>query len=93
MLASNYFAMPALSYLISTQCWPIAELKKLDREARKVIVENGGKHPLGPMALVYLPRKLRGRGLKRIEWEYKQTKVKAAVTLYTNEDPVMEVVR
>ena len=43
--ASNQFAMPALSYLMSTECWPIAELKRLDRKARKVIVENGGKPP------------------------------------------------
>lgn len=54
--ASNQFAIPVLSYLMPTQCWPIAELKRLDREARKVIVENGGRHPLGSTALVYLPR-------------------------------------
>ena len=93
VLASNQFAMPVLSYLMSTQCWPIAELKRLDREARKVIVENGGKHPLGSTALVYLPRKLGGRGLKSIEREYKQTKVKAAIRLYTNDDPAMDAVR
>ncbi|PFX27420.1 hypothetical protein AWC38_SpisGene7907 [Stylophora pistillata] len=74
-------------------CWPIAELKRLGREARKVIVENGDNHPLGSTALVYLPRGLGGRGLKSVEREYKQAKVKAAVRLYTNDDPAMEVVR
>ena len=34
-----------------------------------------------------------GHGLKSVEREYKQAKVKAAVRLYTNEDPAMEVVR
>ncbi|PFX24876.1 hypothetical protein AWC38_SpisGene10518 [Stylophora pistillata] len=79
--------------LDATQCWPIAELKRLDREAREVIVENGGKHPLGSTALVYLPRGLGGRGLNSVEREYKQAKIKAAVRLSTNEDPAVEVVR
>ena len=91
--ASNQFAMPVLSYRTPTQCWPVVELKRLDREARKVIVENGGKHPLGSTALLYLPRMLGGRGLKSVEREYKQTKIKAVVRLYRNEDPAMEVVR
>ena len=67
--ASNQFAMPVLSYLMPTQCWPVVELKRLDREARKVIVQNGGKHPLGSTALLYLPRMLGGRGLKSVERE------------------------
>ena len=70
-----------------TQCWPVVELKRLDREARKVIVENGGKHPLGSTALLYLPRMLGGRGLKSVEREYKQTKIKAAVRLYRKKRP------
>ena len=91
--ASNQFAMPVLSYLMPTQCWPVVELKRLDREARKVIVENGGKHPLGSTSLLYLPRVLGGRGLKSVEREYKQIKIKAVVRLYRNEYPAMEVVR
>ena len=52
-----------------------------------------GKHPLRFTALVYLPRGLGSRGLKSVEREYKQVKVKAAVRLYTNEDPAVKVVR
>ena len=40
---------------------------------------------------MYLPRKLGGRGLKSLEEEYKLTKIKAAVKLYRNPDPVMQV--
>ena len=93
MVATNQFAMPVLTYLMTTQCWPIMELQRLDRESRKVISDNGGKHPLGSTAMMYLPRKLGGRGLKSIEREYKQEKIKAVVRLYTNEDPAMGVVR
>ena len=45
MVASNQFAMPAMSYYMWTQHWPITELKQIDREARKLYLEKGGKHP------------------------------------------------
>ena len=57
------------------------------------MVENGGKHPLGTSDLLYLPRRVGGRGLKSIEAEYKLTKVKATVRLYNNSDRTMEHVR
>ena len=41
-----------------------------DREVRKVIVQSGGKHPLGSTELMSIPRKLGGRGLKSLEEEY-----------------------
>ena len=43
--ASNQFALPVLGYLMWTQQWPVTELKKVDRKARKIVVENGGKLP------------------------------------------------
>ena len=55
VIASNQFALPVLSYLMRTQRWPLTELRRIDREVRKIIVENGGKHPLGSTALLYLP--------------------------------------
>ena len=57
------------------------------------MVENGGKRPLGTSDLLYPPRRFGGRGLKSIEAEYKLTKVKAAVRLYNNSDPTMQLVR
>ena len=78
--ASNHFALPVLGYLMWTQQWPVTELKKLDREARKIVVENGGKHPSGLTAILYMPREKGGRCLRLIE-EYKVTKIKAAVKL------------
>ena len=93
VVATNQFALPVLVYFMWTQVWPITELQKLDRESRKIMVENGGKHPLGTSDLLYLPRKVGGRGLKSIEAEYKLAKVKAAVRLYNNSDPTMQLVR
>ena len=91
--ASNQFALPVLGYLMWTQHWPITELKILDREVRKIIVENGGKHPGGSTALLHLPREQGGRGLRAVEMEYKVTKVKAAIRMYENQDPAMKMVR
>ena len=93
VVASNQFALPVLGYLMWTQHWPVTDLKIVDREARKIIVENGGKHPGGSTALLYLPREKGGRGLRAVETEYKVTKVKAALRLYENKDQVMEMVR
>ena len=67
----------------------MTELKTLDREARKKVVENGGKHPSGSTAILYMPREKGGRGLRSIEEEYKVTKIKAAVKLYRNGDSAM----
>ena len=40
-----------------------------------------------------MPRYKGGRGLRSVETEYKETKVKAAVKLYQNRDPAMKMVR
>ena len=63
--ASNQYAMPGLSYLMPTQCGPVVELKRLEREPRKVIVENGRKHPLGSYYICLGCLEL-GRGLKSV---------------------------
>ena len=69
VIASNQFALPVMSYLMWTQNWPITELKRIDREARKIIIENGGKHPLSSTAMLYLTRGKGGRGMRSVERE------------------------
>ena len=46
VVASNQFVLPVLAYFMWTQVWPIAELQRLDRESRKIMMECGGRHPL-----------------------------------------------
>ena len=36
----------------------------MDRAARKIIVENDGKHPASLISLLYLPKVKGGRGLR-----------------------------
>ena len=76
-----------------TQTWPFDEPRRVDREARKIIVENDSRHPLSSTALLYLQREQGGRGLQSVKEVYKATKVKAALKLYSNEDPTMNAVR
>ena len=75
------------------QVWTFADLQRLDGETRKVMVVNGAKHPLSSTELLYLPRKLGGRGLKSIKREYKTIKIKAAMNLYSNNDSIVHQVR
>ena len=94
VVASNQNALLVLTYLVWTQTWPISNIQKLDRQGRKIIVENGGNLPKGSTAILYMSRKLGGRGLKSVENEYKNTKVKSAVKLYCNAaDATMAAVR
>ena len=72
---------------------PPRSAPELDREGRKIIVENGGNHSKGSKAILYMSRKLGGRGLKSLENEHKYTKIKAAVKLYCNANPTMAAVR
>ena len=39
-MGSNQYTLPVLTYLMWTQIWPIANIQQLDREGRKIIVEN-----------------------------------------------------
>ena len=82
-----------MSYFMWTQHWPITELRQVDRVARKIVTEGGGKHPCGTTSLLYLLRDKGVRGLRSVETEYKETKVKAAVKLYQNRDTASLVAR
>ncbi|XP_068708027.1 uncharacterized protein [Montipora foliosa] len=91
--ASNQYALPVLSYLMPTQRWPMSEVQRIDREVRKVMVENGGKHPAGSSALLSLPRAVGGRGMKSVETVYKVTKIKTALTIHGSTDPTVKLVK
>ena len=76
-----------------SQHWPITEPRGKERDARKIVAENGGKHPFGLTSLTYLLRDKGGKGLHSIEREYKETKFGLAVQFLQNRDPVMKMVR
>lgn len=91
--ASNQYAFPGMGYLMWTLKWPINDLKSIDRQARQIIVNGGGKHPAGSTALLYLSRDRGGRGLRSVEQEYKNIKIKAALKLCNNPDASIQLVK
>ena len=91
--AANQYSLPVLRYLMWTQHRPLSELRNVDRPARKIIVENGGKHPASLTSLLYLPREKGGRGLRSVEHEYKITEIKSLLKLYQNSDQTVDAVR
>ena len=50
--AKNQFALLVLTYPMWTQQWPLGELQSIDRETRKLISENGRRHPLSSTAML-----------------------------------------
>lgn len=71
--ASNQLSLPVLGYLMWTQQWPITDIREIDRKARKIIVEHGGRHPCGSNAMFYLAREKgaggRGQGEEGRLWQ------------------------
>ena len=65
-----------MTYFMWNQVWPITELQIIDCETRKIIVENGAKHPLGSTELLYRPRDTGGRGMKSLEAEYRSPRLR-----------------
>ena len=76
-----------------TQTWSLAQLQQVDREAKKIIREFGGKHSQGSTAILYMSRKCGERGLRSVETTYRDIKIKAAMKFYYNLDTSMEAVR
>ena len=62
-------------------------------EREKIVCESGDKHPLGLKATVYLPRAPGGLGMRSVEEEYKMTRIKSTIKLYSNDDSTMSLVR
>ena len=74
-------------HLMWSQHWCLTDLRDIDRQARKIVCESGGKHPLVLKSTVYLPRALGGRGMRSVEEEYKMTKIKSAISCIVTRTP------
>ena len=77
--ATNQYALPVLRYLTWTQHRALSELRDVDIAARKIIVENDGKHPLSLTSLLYLPRGKRGRGMRSVDTRKSSNQIVEAV--------------
>ena len=62
-----------------TQHSPLTELRRIDREARKIMVTIGGKEQASSTPLLYVSRKKGGCALQSVKGEYKVMNIKAAM--------------
>ena len=88
--ATNTFAMSALSYFMTTTEWIIYEVQEFDRQVRKILKDNKGRHPCASVHFMYLPRSMGGKGLKSIEQEYKEWKIKTTLHLHTSTEQAVK---
>uniref|UniRef100_H3B0G6 Reverse transcriptase domain-containing protein n=1 Tax=Latimeria chalumnae TaxID=7897 RepID=H3B0G6_LATCH len=61
--AINTWASPVLAYMYGVLKWSKTSLDALDRKVRATLKENHMHHPHASMARLYLPRRVRSRGL------------------------------
>ena len=69
------------------------DIRKLDRDTRKVIKNNKAMHHQECNANLYLQKSKRARGLMDVESAYKLTKIKVAHHVSLAEDPRLNLVR
>ena len=92
VIACNTFVNSMAEYYFWSEKFRIDDLKELDIIIRSSMNRAGAKHTNQVNELLYLPRKIGGRGLKSIELTYKETKIKSAVKVLTHTDPRMKLV-
>ena len=91
--STNNFAVPAVQYQMWSSMWRMEDIRKLDRDTRKLIKNNKAMHHQESNASLYLQKSKRGRGLMEVESVYKLTKLKVAHYVSLADDPRLNVVQ
>ena len=91
--STNNFAVPAVQYQMWSSMWRMEDIRKLDRDTRKLIKNNKAMHHQESNASLYLQKSKGGRGLMEVESVYKLTKIKVAHYVSLAEDPRLNLVR
>ena len=71
--AITTLAVPVIQYSFGIIKWTLAEIRKLDRQTRKMLTMHGALHPKADVDRLYIPRKDGGRGMQHIENSYSMT--------------------
>ena len=83
---TNTFVNSTAEYFFWSEKFRLEDLKKMDICVREAMVKNGAKHYQQLNSLLYLPKRMGGRGLRSLENTYKETKIKAAIKLLDTTD-------
>lgn len=90
--ASNSFAVPKANYAMWAVRWNVDERSALDSLLRKIMVENMACHPQMAKAILFLSRKLGGRGLRSHELVYQASRIQMAIHLAVTKDSTVRLV-
>ena len=73
--------------------WHMEDIRKLDRDTRKLIKNNKAMHHQESNASLHLQKSKRGTGLMEVESVYKLTKIKVAHYVSLAEEQTNEIMR
>ena len=70
----------------------MSEIKRLDRKTRKLLTIRRMHHPKADVNRMYLPRRIGGRGLTKLETAYKSTTIEMETYLRNTDDALLQLV-
>ena len=73
--AVNTLAVSVVTYSFNIINWKMSGIKRLDTKTRKLLTIHRMHHPKADVNRMYLPRRIGGRGLTKLETAYKSTTV------------------
>ena len=90
--AINTLAVPVNTYSFNIRNWKMSEIKRLDTKTRKLLTIYRMHHPKADVNRMYLPRRIGGRGLTKLETAYKSTTIGLETYLRNTDDALLQLV-
>ena len=90
--AISTLTVPVVTYSFNIINWKISEIKRLDRKTRKLLTIRRMHHPKADVNRMYLPRRIGGRGLTKLETAYKSTTIEMETYLRNTDDALLQLV-
>ena len=89
--AINLYAIPALLYGFPVLDWTITELKIIDRETRKMLLQYHAMHNQSDVTQLYLPRKNDDTGLINMNNHYNNAIINFSSCLLNSEEQFLKL--
>ena len=70
----------------------MSEIKRLDTKTRKLLTIHRMHYPTADVNRMYLPRRIEGRGLTKLETAYKSTTIGLETYLRNSDDALLQLV-
>ena len=90
--AISTLTVPVVTYSFNIINWKISEIKRLDRKTRKLLTIHRMHQPKADVNRMYLPRRIGGRGLTKLETAYKSTTIEMETYLRNTDDALLQLV-